>query len=91
MSSRKATFYIDDNHRSFVENFRSQRGLKSPSEAVRKIIEEAEKRPSDNEAELTLLADVLRQNTARAKAALAEAFNEIQSTRRYLAGNHESH
>ena len=91
MSSRKATFYIDDNHRSFVENFRSQRGLKSPSEAVRKIIEEAEKRPSDNEAELTLLANILQQNTERAKAALAEAFNEIQSTKQFLAGCHESH
>ena len=57
MSSRKATFYIDDNHRSFVENFQMKRGLKSPSEAVRKIIEEAEKRPSDNEAELSMLAE----------------------------------
>ena len=91
MSLRKATFYIDDNHRSFVENFRSQRGLKSPSEAVRKIIEEAEKRPNDDEAELTLLANILQQNTERAKVALAEAFNEIQSTKHYLAGHHESH
>lgn len=91
MSSRKTTFYIDDNHRTFVEAFQAERGLRSPSEAIRKIIEEAEKRPGENEAELALLANVLQQNTERAKSSLAEAFNEVEATRRYLESNNEPH
>ena len=87
MSSRKATFYIDDQHRDFVINYQTQNALESPSAALRKIIEEMQIRPSNDEsAELELLSEVLQENTSRARTALAEAFEEIETTRQYFRG-----
>ncbi len=87
MNSRKATFYIDDKHREIVNKFQTLNNLDSPSAAVRKIIELVESRPSDSEqAELILLGEILRQNTARARTSLAAAFAEIRKTREYYEG-----
>ncbi len=91
MSSRKATFYIDEQHRSFITEFQAKNSLKSPSEALRKILEYAEKRPVNDDAELDVLSRILKENTERARYALSEAFSEIESTKRFLRGHDERH
>jgi len=91
MSSRKATFYIDEHHRSFVAEFQEKNDLNSPSEALRKIIENADKHPPIDEAELEVLSRILKENTERARYALSEAFSEIESTKRFLRSHDERH
>ena len=86
MSTRKATFYIDEQHRSFVESFQEENNLRSPSAALRQIIEDAEKRPAVDQAELEVLSRILKENTEKAHFAVGEAFSEIESTRNFLRG-----
>lgn len=87
MSANKSTFYIDESHREYVKNVQTLNHLNSPSAALRKILDESASQPPVNDsedAELRLLGEILKDNTRRARIAIAEAFEEIEKTKAQL-------
>ncbi len=84
MAGQKAVFYLDTDDIAFVKQEQYRRDLKSPSAALRAILDQVKQQPAVNEHELNLLADILEQNTENARRALTQAFDDLEETKRRL-------
>jgi hypothetical protein len=84
MASHKTVYYLDENNIQFLESEQARRALRSPSAALREILSEAQNQPYDELEELNLLGDILAESTASARRALAQAFNDLEETKRQL-------